>query len=397
MSTRSQAPDSIATGTQPTPPAPAAEVPFLDVAAPFRALREEVDASLAEIFQSGRFAQGARVEQFEQEFAAYCGTEHAIAVASGTDALTLSLRAHGLQHGDEVITTAFSFVATAEAIVLAGGTPVFVDVDPRTLQIDPAAVESACGDRTVGILPVHLFGQLADMDALRACAEPRGLWLLEDACQAHGARLDGRRAGSLGLAGCFSFYPGKNLGTCGEGGMIVTDNDSLAHEARLLRDHGAVAKYEHVRLGSNARMSEIEAAILSIKLPHLDAWNTERRSLAAAYHAGLAGMPLELPAQTPGSEPVHHLFCVRTSHRDALRAHLAAAGIQTGIHYPHPLHVLEAVGGSESARGRLPVAERATASVLSLPMFPELGSERVARVCEAVRSFLEPSAPLPRR
>ncbi len=375
---------------------PRTGVPFLDVAAPYRELADEVQAALLDIFRSGRFAQGERVAALEAAFARFCGTQHGVAVASGTDSLAISLQALRLQPGDEVITTAMTFVATAEAIVLAGGKPVFVDVDEQTLQLDATALDEACTDRTVGILPVHLYGGTADMQAIQEFAEARGLWVLEDACQAHGARFQGQRAGSFGVAGCFSFYPGKNLGTCGEGGMIVTDDDALARAARLFRDHGAEQKYEHVSLGTNARMSEIEAAILNIKLPHLDGWNAQRRELAEIYRRELSGLPLELVEEAPGAESVHHLFVVRTPHREALREHLAARRIQSGIHYPHPLHVLPAVGGAESARGTLPTAELATARCLSLPMFPELGEGRVKLVCAAIREFLEPQAPLPR-
>jgi dTDP-4-amino-4,6-dideoxygalactose transaminase len=374
------------------------EVPFLDVAAPYRGpLGPAVRAAVDEIFRTGRFAQGARVAELEAAFAAHCGTRHAIAVASGTDALALALRSLRLEPGDEVVTTAMSFVATAEAIVLAGGRPVFVDVDERTLQIDPEAVAAACTERTVGILPVHLYGGTADLDAIERVARERGLWVLEDAAQAHGARFAGRRAGSFGVAGCFSFYPGKNLGTCGEGGMVVTDDDALARDVRLFRDHGAERKYEHLRLGTNARMSELEAAVLALKLPYLDGWNAERRALAERYAEGLRGLPIELTATTDGAESVHHLFVVRTPDREGLRARLAERGIQTGIHYPHPLHVLPAVGGSEAARGSLPHAERAAEQVLSLPMFPELGPERVERVCAAIAECVDPPAALPGR
>ena len=371
-----------------------AAIPFLDVVGPFQELKPEVDQALAEIFSTGQFVQGARVKRLEQSFAEYCGTKHAIAVASGTDSLTISLRALGIQDGDEVITPAFTFVATAEAIVLAGGTPVYVDVDPDTLQLDATKLESALTERTVGILPVHLYGGMAQMDAIGRFAKQQDLWVLEDACQAHGARFHGQRAGSIGIAGCFSFYPGKNLGTCGEGGMIVTDDDAIARQARLFRDHGAEKKYAHIQLGSNARMSEIEAAILNIKLPHLDDWNEKRRGLAAIYREELAGLPLGVHSEHAGVQPVHHLFIVRTTQREALRDYLTERNIQSGIHYPHALHTLPPVGGSEDAQGEMPVSELAADQVLSLPMFPGLRPEQVRAVCAAVRDFLEPKAPL---
>lgn len=361
-------------------------IPFLDLAAQHRALAPEIEAAVREIFATTAFVQGERVRAFEQAFAEHCGVDHGVAVASGTHALELALRALGAGPGDEVVTTPSTFFATAEAILAVGATPRFADVDPETLQLDPRAAEAAVGPRTVGLLPVHLFGTPADLDGLRALAERRGLWLVEDACQAHGARWRGARAGSVGNAGCFSFYPGKNLGTCGEGGMIVTRDADLAAHARLLRDHGSIAKYEHVAVGTNGRMSELEAAVLSIKLPHLDGWNESRRRIAAWYREALADLPLTVPAVTPGAESVHHLFPILAQDRDRLRAALDERGIGTGLHYPRPLHLQPALTALDHAPGDFPHAERAARHLLSLPMFPELAREQVDAVAGALRA-----------
>lgn len=370
-------------------------IPFVDVSQSFARIADELEPALREIFASGAFVQGRWVQRFEEDFAHAVETRHAIAVSSGTEALRLSLAALGLQPGDEVITTPFTFFATTEAILALGAQPRFVDVDPRTLQLDSSLVESALTERSVGILPVHLYGSPAELAPLVALAEERGLWLVEDACQAHGARLAGRPLGSVGNTGCFSFYPGKNLGGCGEGGMIVTQDDELAEQVRLLRDHGASRKYEHLVVGTNARMSELCAASLALKLPYLDTDNVRRREIAARYARGLAGLPLEPVTTTDEALPVHHLYVVRTTQRDALREFLGSLDIQTGLHYPIPLHRQPALEASAAAAGEHPNAERAADSVLSLPMFPQLTNEQVDAVCRGVQAFFA-AAPLPR-
>ncbi len=364
-------------------------IPFADVRASYAAIGTEVQAELADIFATGQFVQGRRVARLEEAFAEYTQSRFAVAVASGTDALEISLRGLRVAPGDEVITTPLTFFATAEALCAVGATPVFVDVDPRTLQLDVDAVAAAVTERTVGVVPVHLYGAPVPMESLVELALEHELWILEDAAQAHGARYLDRPVGSMGTAGCFSFYPGKNLGTCGEGGMIVTQERALAERLRMLRDHGSFEKYHHRLVGKNARMSEIEACVLGLKLPHLEGWNEARRRVAGWYAEGLAGLPLELPTVVSGGLAVHHLYVVRTPERDALRAYLGEHDVQTGLHYPVPLHRQEALRGVVPAGASFPHAERAAASVLSLPMFPELEREQVAEVCARVHTFFD--------
>ncbi|MEM9379887.1 MAG: DegT/DnrJ/EryC1/StrS family aminotransferase [Planctomycetota bacterium] len=366
------------------------QVPFADVPGTFAPIRPELDAAIAEILDTGRLVQGRWVSELETSFAAYLETEAAVAVSSGTSALELCLRALDVGPGDEVITTAMTFIATAEAICTAGATPVLADVDPRTLQIDPEHVRSLVGPRTVGILPVHLFGAPSPMDELLEIADAADLWVVEDAAQAHGALYRGRRAGSLGVASCFSFYPGKNLGAAGEGGMVATGDPSLAERVRMLRDHGSVVKYQHTEIGYNARMSEIEAASVALKLPLLDAANDRRRGAATRYAAALQGLPLEVPGVVEGGTSVHHLYVVQCAERESLRAHLDTHGVQSGLHYPLALHQQPALRHLET--GALPHAARAAASVVSLPMFAGITDDQVDRVADALRTFFERSS-----
>ena len=366
-----------------------APIPFADVRAAYREIGPQVRAAIEGIFESGAFVQGRWVEQLETAFAEHIECSHAVAVSSGTDALVLALRALHLRPGDEVLVPAFTFFASAEAIVLAGGVPVFVDVDPRTLQIDVEAAASLVGPRTVGVLAVHLYGAPCDLHGLARLCDRHDLWLIEDAAQAHGARLDGRAVGSFGDAACFSFYPGKNLGTCGEGGLVASGRADVAERVRLLRDHGAREKYHHECVGTNARMSEIEAAVLALKLPHLERWNRARRSVAKQYVRELAGLDLggpELQGARAG-QSVHHLFVVRHVRRDALRDHLASDGIATGLHYPLPLHLQPALAEFSTGAGSRPNAEDAARTVLSLPMFPELSADEVTRVARSIQAF----------
>jgi dTDP-4-amino-4,6-dideoxygalactose transaminase len=365
-------------------------IPFVDLGAGTRPLRAELLAAITAVVDSGAWVGGPAVGAFEQAFAAACGTSEAAAVKTGTDALVLALRALGVGPGHEVITAANSFFATAEAIVLVGATPVFADVDDTTLLIDPARVAEKIGEKTRAIVPVHLYGQCADVDALRDVAARRGagapIAILEDACQAHGATRHGARAGSLGDAAAFSFYPTKNLGALGEGGAITTKSSAIAAHVRRLRDHGQRAKHEHVEVGYNARLDALQCAALGVKLAHLDAWGAARRRVAAAYREDLAGAPgIRLIGEAAGNEPVYHLFVVRVNERDRVRAALAAQGIDTAIHYPTPIHRQPAFAHLGLGAGSLPTTERATSEILSLPMYPELGLDAVGRVCAVLR------------
>jgi len=360
-------------------------VPFLDLQAGIAPLRRELDAAIAAVIDSGAFAGGRFVEKFEQDFAAYCGCSEAVGVGNGTDALWFTLLAAGIGPGDEVITVGNTFAATVEAILFTGAKPVLVDVLPDSLLIDPAHVAAALTPRTKALIPVHLFGRIAEMHALQALAERHSLFLLEDACQAHGARLEGRHAGTIGHAGAFSFYPGKNLGAFGEAGAIVTNDSALATRLRCLRDHGQSRKYHHSHLGWNGRMDGIQAAVLSVKLPHLDKANARRRQHALAYQKALAPLDnLSLPELGPLEANSLHLFPIRTKDRDDRLKRLAEMGVHCGIHYPIPLHLQPAFANTKLPPGSLPVTERSAAELLSLPMYPELNDARISEVAAAL-------------
>jgi dTDP-4-amino-4,6-dideoxygalactose transaminase len=359
-------------------------IPFLDLGAQHRALAPELEAAVARVLRSGQFVLGPEVEAFEAAFARYCGTRFAVAVNTGTSALHLALLAAGVGPGDEVITTPMTFVATVAAILYVGARPVLADIDPLTWTIDPARAAAAVTPRTKAILPVHLHGRMADMDPIMALADAHGLVVVEDAAQAHGAEYRGRRAGSLGDAGCFSFYPGKNLGACGEGGAVVTDDAGLAETIRTLRDWGQASKYHHVLKGFNHRMDGIQGALLGVKLPHLDAWTEARRRHAARYDALLAGSGVRIPAPCPDGRHVHHVYAVELPDRDAVRRRLAEAGIATGAHYPVPVHLQPAYADLGYRRGDFPIAERFAERTLSLPMYPELSADQIARVAKVL-------------
>ena len=363
-----------------------AEIPFVDLKAQYATIREEVLAELADVLEGMQLFLGPRQRAFEADFAAYCEATDCISMSNGTDALELALRALGVGPGDEVLTQPNSFIATAEAISATGATPTFADVDERTATLDPADVAKRITPRTKAIIPVHLYGRPADMAGLRKVAG--SIPIIEDACQAHGARYQGRRAGSLGELACFSFYFSKNLGAYGEGGAVTTSDPVLAERVRMVRDHGSKVRYEHDVVGRNARMDELQAAILNVKLRYLDGWNAQRRANAAKLSAALADTSLVLP--TPGGdgvEEVFHLYVVQHPERDRLRAFLGERGVQTGIHYPKPIHLQKAYADLGHEPGAFPIAERLSATVLSLPMYAELTDEQIERVAACVREF----------
>ncbi|MGE3933802.1 MAG: DegT/DnrJ/EryC1/StrS family aminotransferase [Rhodospirillaceae bacterium] len=368
-------------------------IPFLDLTAHHASLRDELAAAVARVLDGGQFVLGPEVAAFEAAFAAYCGAAQGIAVNSGTSALHLALLAAGIGPGDEVITTPFTFVATVAAIEYTGARPVLADVEPDTGALDPAAAAACITPRTRAILPVHIHGHPADMDRLGALARRHGLALIEDAAQAHGAELDGRRVGALGDIGCFSFYPSKNLGAAGEGGIVVTSDEAVARRLRRLRDWGQDGKHNHVVKGFNARMPAIQGAVLRVKLPHLDGWIAARRRLAQRYRRALAEVPgLRLPAERPGARHVYHVFAVRTPDRDRVRTALAGRGVATEIHYPNPVHLLPPWAGLGWRAGDLPVAERLARETLSLPLYPELAEADADAVADALRDVMAEAA-----
>jgi dTDP-4-amino-4,6-dideoxygalactose transaminase len=360
------------------------KVPFLDLKAQYQSIKPEIDAAVARVLDSCQFILGPEVASFEQEFAAYCGAAECIALNSGTSALHLALLAAGVGPGDEVITVPFTFVASVAAVIYTGARPVLVDIDPRSFTMDPAAIEAAITPRTKAILPVHLYGQTADMDPILEVARRHGLVVIEDAAQAHGAKYKGRSAGSIGDIGCFSFYPAKNLGAYGEGGAVTTSNPQYAQTIRRLRDWGTDRKYHHVLHGYNYRMEGFQGAILRVKLRHLERWTEARRALAKKYDEVLAGSGLDLPAEMPWARHVYHLYTLRVDDRDGLQAALLAEGIQTAVHYAVPAHLQPAYADLGYGKGSLPQAEAAAEQVLSLPIYPELGEQAVTEVARAV-------------
>jgi len=363
-------------------------VPFLDLHAAYRELQAEIDSAVQRVVSSGWFVLGREVEGFESEFASYCGVRHCIGISNGLDALELALRGYGIGAGDEVIVPANTFIATWLAVSRTGAVPVPVEPEESTHTIAAGRVERAITPRTRAVMPVHLYGQPADMQPIITLARRHDLKVIEDAAQAQGARYRTRRAGGLGDAAAFSFYPGKNLGAMGDAGALVTDDDELAERVRRLRNYGSVVKYQHEVQGFNARLDELQAAVLRVKLPRLDDWNHRRRTLAARYLEGLARVPsLGLPHVPEGVEPVWHLFVVRHPRRDELQRHLSRAGVETLIHYPVPPHRSKAYADLDFGPGAFPLAERIAATVLSLPMGPHLTVGLQERVMEALASF----------
>ena len=394
-------------------------VPFLDLKAQYASIHNEISAALRQVFDSAAFAGGPFVERFEKEFASFCRCKFAVGVSSGTAALWMALLALGVRPGDEVITVPNTFIATCEAISFCGAKPVFVDIDETTYNMDPDLLEGAITPKTKGIIPVHIYGQMADMDRIMKIARAHRLFVIEDACQAHGAEYKGgrsrparlrlgasrsseplrgdesprreqsRRAGSIGDVGCFSFYPGKNLGAYGEAGAIVTNSEELAEKMRMFRDHGQVKKYYHSMIGWNARMDGFQGAVLSVKLKHLAEWNQARRRNAQLYDTLLADTDgVITPVEADYARHIYHIYAVRTESRDALISTLSQRGIGCGIHYPLPIHLQDAYKFLGYGKGSLPVAERCAEQLVSLPMFPELGPEQIQRVCREIRSFL---------
>jgi dTDP-4-amino-4,6-dideoxygalactose transaminase len=360
-------------------------VPFVDLRAQHAPLTEAIERAFRDLLGRGDFIMGAAVERFETEYAAYIGARHAIGVGTGLAAIELALRAFEVGPGDEVITPANTFIATVLAIMAVGATPVFVDMDPASYGIDVGAIGAAITSRTKAIVPVHLYGQPVDLDAIMAVAQRHNLVVIEDAAQAHGARYKGRRAGSVGHAAAFSFYPSKNLGALGDGGMITTSDDRAAARLRLLHNYGQCVKYYHAVAGTNSRLDTLQAAVLSLKLPHLDGWNAARRAHAGAYAARLQGH-VATPVASSDVEHIYHLYVIQTPEREALERRLKARQIQTGIHYPVPAHLQEACAPLGYKAGDFPITEAAAPRLLSLPMFAELSEAQIDYVADAVRA-----------
>lgn len=368
------------------------QVPFVDLAAQYHTIAAEINEATSKVIREADFILGREVTLFEEEYAAFCESKYAVGVDSGTSALELALRAYDIGPGDEVITAANTFIATALAISHAGAKPVLVDVDPLTYTIDVAGIEKAITRRTKAILPVHLYGHPAHMGPIRQLAEKFGMVVIEDACQAHGARYKGKRAGSLGDAAAFSFYPGKNLGAYGDAGMVVTNDREVANRLGMLRNYGQKEKYHHLFRGYNRRLDTLQAAILRVKLKYLEKWNAARRFNAKLYHDFLEGTDVVTPAETRGVESVWHLYVVRSEHRDALRERLVSKGISASIHYPVPVHLQPAYKDLGYKRGDFPVTEGLSSRILSLPMFAELTSEQVQFTAETIREFMSTNA-----
>jgi dTDP-4-amino-4,6-dideoxygalactose transaminase len=368
------------------------QVPFLDLKAQALKVGAEIKEVIDEIIDNATYILGPAVDRFEKEFATYCEVKYAVCCNSGTSALHLALRALNIGPGDEIITVSHTFIATSWAISYCGAKPVFIDIDPATRAIDSSQIEQKITPRTKAIIPVHIYGHPADMDPIISIADRYGLFVVEDAAQAHGARYKGKRIGSFGTSGCFSFYPGKNIGAYGEGGAVVTNDKPLAEMIRILRNHGQAERFFHETIGYNYRMDGIQGAVLGIKLKYLDQWNAKRRELAALYHELLSDVDsIILPVAAEWAEPVFHLYVIQDPDRDDLARLLAEKGISTGLHYPIPIHLQKAYTHLNMPRGSLPVTEQVASTCLSLPIFPEMTSEMVYQVCEAVKSIVKGS------
>jgi len=364
------------------------KVPFVDLQLQYTAIKNEIDQAIADVIAKAAFIGGTYVSQFEEDFASYCGARHCIGVGNGTDALYIALRALGIGRGDEVITVANSFIATSEAITMTGAKVVFADCDPETYNIDTEQVSRLMTSRTKAIVPVHLYGRPADMLSLNNLASKHGLFIVEDAAQAHGAEINGRRVGAFGHAGCFSFYPAKNLGAYGDGGAIVTNDEALATKCRMIANHGRISKYDHELEGINSRLDTLQAAILKVKLKHLETWTDRRRRAADCYRDLLKDTPVVTPVVTKGSRHVYHLFVVRVPNREAVMRELSNRGIETGIHYPVALPNLMAYRYLGYRPEDFPVATAYSKEILSLPMFPEITENQLQYVCNQVKNVI---------
>lgn len=363
-------------------------IPLVDLKAQYAAIKPEIQAAIGEVLDSAQFINGPAVADFERRFAEFCDAEFAVGVGNGTDALTLALKALGVGDGDEVITAANTFIATAEAIVGVGAAPVFVDVDPRHFNMTTEGFSAAITPRTKAVIPVHLYGQTAPIAEITDIAKRRSIKVVEDAAQAHGAEYNGRRAGSWGDAATFSFYPAKNLGAYGDAGAVVTNSEEIAARARMLRDHGRADKYLHEYIGVNSRLDTLQAAVLGVKLTHMDDWNAARRAVAAKYDAALSEFAwLTLPVEIAGGRHIYHLYVIQCDRREELRRHLSDSGIGVGIHYPVPLHLQPAFDSLGYGAGDFPVAERLADSILSIPMYPEMTAAQQRRIVESIGEF----------
>lgn len=362
-------------------------VPFVDLRAQHDSIRKELFDTITQIIDTSSFIMGSAIKEFEPKFAEFCGCKHAIGVSSGTSALHLALWALEIGPGDEVITIPHTFIATCEAISMRGAKPVFVDIDPATYTMDVSKLEAAITPKTKAVIPVHLYGHPTDMDPLLEIARKHNLRVVEDCAQSHGAEYKGKRVGTMGDVGCFSFFPGKNMGAMGDAGAVTTNDDAIATKVNKLRNHGRLGKYEHEMVGYNERMDTLQAAILNVKLPHLNDWNELRRKHAAEYAAGLAGVDVALPTVAPDCKHVYHLFVIRHPKRDDLQAFLKEKGVATGVHYPLPLHLQPAYADLNYREGDFPATEQAAKEILSLPMYPEMTADHVAEVCDAISKW----------
>jgi len=363
-------------------------VPFVDLKAQYQTISGQVNDAIGRVVADADFVLGKDVELFEREFADFCEAQYAVGVDSGTSALELALRAYGIGEGDEVITVSHTFLATVAAISYTGARPVLVDIDRDSHNIDAGTIEAAITERTRAVIPVHLYGQAADLDPILAIAKKHNLVVIEDACQAHGSRYQGRRVGALGDAGCFSFYPGKNLGAYGDAGMVVTSSKDFAERIRLLRNYGQPRKYQHIMLGYNRRLDSLQAAVLRVKLPHLDEWNASRQRAARLYNELLAEIPdVKTPCVIGESSHVYHLYVIQHPERDRLLSHLSEHGVSVGLHYPTPTHLQPCYDHLAMGPGSLPITEAVSSRVISLPMFPEITASQIEYVCDLIKSF----------
>lgn len=363
------------------------EIPLVDLKAGFAPIKNDVMKAIEDVLSGMNLYIGPNCQAIEKEFALYCGAKYAIGVGSGTEAIQFVLLACGVKEGDEVITSPHTFFATVEAIACIGARPVFVDIDPATYNINPDEIEKRITKRTKAIIPVHMYGQSADMDTIMAISKRYGIPVIEDVCQAHGALYNGIKCGSIGKSGCFSFYFTKNIGAYGEGGMVITNDERIHEQVRLYRNHGHKSKYEHAVVGYNGRLDEMQAAILRIKLRHLDEYNQKRREKAASYNTFIKDVPVILPVEAKDRKHVYHLYVVRSKERDSLQEYLNKKGIGTGIHYKNPVHLQEAVAGLGYKKGDFPEVEKACDEILSLPIYPELSEESQIYIAEKIREF----------